>query len=200
MPGNTHSSRVAVCWHGSDQQYRQHENYSDLVLMVDATEDKLRFLDFASQESKHIRMLAKLGKRLDFRVEQRIVEPEWHALRSHFHEAAERRAFTSCILIQDVMVETMAVALYQTLAGMRDAETDPATAQVASRILADEYEHLDYGVDQVRQHLERDRKATEDALVWAHHRVMPQLYGLSNYGVILHHRRGMDNMPIGPNP
>jgi fatty aldehyde decarbonylase len=156
------------------------DNYSQLAARLEDTEEKLRFVGFASDESKHVRLLAKLGQRLGFKVEQRIVEPQWLAVRAHFKAAAERDELCRCIFIQDLMVESMAITLYRTLAGQLEAKVDDATATVARTILRDEEEHLGFAVSRLKSYLREDPSRTHDDLVWAHHRVMPELYSMAD--------------------
>jgi fatty aldehyde decarbonylase len=66
--------------------------------------------------------------------------------------------------------------LYKTLGKQED--TDPTTAQVATSILADELEHLGIGIARIKKLLGKDSDAVHDSLVWAHHRVMPELFSM----------------------
>ncbi|HEX2762563.1 MAG TPA: ferritin-like fold-containing protein [Allosphingosinicella sp.] len=150
------------------------ENYSEMVHLMPTTEAKIETVMQASEECKHILLLSKLGRTLDVAVERRIVEPQWNTIRKHFSAAVSRRDLPACLIIQDLMTETMAILLYRTLAA--EGETDPRTAQVAAAILKDELEHLEIGKARLRALLASDPAAVNDALVWAHHRVMPELF------------------------
>jgi fatty aldehyde decarbonylase len=55
---------------------------------------------------------------------------------------------------------------------------DPQTAAVASNILKDELDHLEIGTRRIKAMLAEDPETVNDALVWAHHRVMPELFGM----------------------
>lgn len=152
------------------------ENYSEMVHLMPTSAAKIETVEQAKEECKHILLLSKLGKTLDVAVQRRIVEPQWNQVRKHFQAAVRKRDLAACLIIQDLMTETMAIILYRTLAN--EAETDPKTAAVARNILADELEHLEIGKHRIRQLLEEDRAGVHDALVWAHHRVMPELFGM----------------------
>ena len=152
------------------------ENYSEMVQLMPTSEAKIETVMQAGEECKHILLLSKLGRTLDVSVERRIVEPQWKNIRKHFSTAVARRDLPACLIIQDLMTETMAILLYRTLAA--EAETDPRTSQVAAAILQDELEHLEIGKSRLRDLLERDPAAVHDALVWAHHRVMPELFAM----------------------
>lgn len=150
------------------------ENYSEMVPLMGSTDAKVETVKQAHEECKHIRMLAGLGKRLDYKVLTEIVEPQWRAIRGHFSAAVKKKNLAACLIIQDLMTETMAIVLYKTLG----RDTDPDTAQVASLILADEIEHLGIGARRIKAMLDEDAEGVHDALVWAHHRVMPELFSM----------------------
>lgn len=188
VPASADTDRAAR--HGKDQRYfdlmayivsntisgeiMAVENYSEMVPLMPGTDAKIDTVRQAVEESKHIRMLASLGKRLGYPVKTEIVEPQWLAIRRHFSAAVQKRNLAACLIIQDLMTETMAIVLYKTL----KRDTDPDTAQVANLILADEVEHLDIGVRRIRAMLGEDRDGVHDALVWAHHRVVPELFSM----------------------
>ncbi|HEX7154265.1 MAG TPA: ferritin-like domain-containing protein [Thermoanaerobaculia bacterium] len=152
------------------------ENYSEMVQLMPTPEEKIETVGQAKEECKHILLLAKLGHRLDFGVQKRIVEPQWNNIRKHFSAAVAKGDLPACLIIQDLMTETMAIMLYRTLGKQED--TDPTTAQLATNILADELEHLGIGIARIKKLLAKDPDAVHDSLVWAHHRVMPELFSM----------------------
>lgn len=154
------------------------ENYSDMVILFDDVDAKLEALDQAHQEGRHIRQLASLGKRIGSDIRQRVIEPEWKAIRATFREAVARGDMAGCLVIQGLMTESMAIVLYRTLSGDYGNETDDLTAKVTGAILSDELVHLDAAVAQLAELRAEDPGAVDDALVWAHPRVMPELFSL----------------------
>jgi fatty aldehyde decarbonylase len=152
------------------------ENYSEMVQLMPTVEEKIETVHQAKEECKHILLLSKLGHRLDFATQKRIVEPQWNNIRKHFSAAVNKGDLAACLITQDLMTETMAIMLYRTLG--RQEDTDPTTAQVATNILADELEHLGIGIARIRRLIDKDADAVHDSLVWAHHRVMPELFSM----------------------
>ncbi len=150
------------------------ENYSEMVPLMPTTEEKIETVKQAHEESKHILMLASLGKRLDYPVKTEIVEPQWHKVRGHFSDAVRKKDLAAALIIQDLMTETLAIVLYKTLA----RATDPDTTQVANLILKDEIEHLHIGATRIKGMLSQDSASVHDSLVWAHHRVMPEMFSM----------------------
>jgi len=152
------------------------ENYSEMVHLMPTVEAKIEAVHQAVEECKHILLLSKLGNTLDFGVQRRIVEPQWNNIRKHFSAAVNKKDLPACLIIQDLMTETMAIMLYTTLS--RETDTDPQTASVAANILQDELDHLEIGTKRLQDFMARDSEAVHDSLVWAHHRVMPELFGM----------------------
>ena len=152
------------------------ENYSEMVQLMPSVAEKIETAHQAKEECKHILLLSKLGRRLDFAVQKRIVEPQWNNIRKHFSTAVGKGDLAACLIIQDLMTETMAIMLYRTLG--KEVDTDPQTASTATAILADELEHLGIGIARIKKMLATDADSVHDALVWAHHRVMPELFSM----------------------
>jgi fatty aldehyde decarbonylase len=188
-PTNSHAEGRAER-HGKDQRYfdlmayivsntisgeiMAVENYSEMVPLMPDTDAKIDTVKQAIEESKHIKMLASLGKRLSYGVKTEIVEPQWRNIRGHFSDAVKKKDLAACLIIQDLMTETMAIVLYKTL----QRDTDPDTTQIAALILKDELEHLGIGVARIKALMEKDPAGVHDSLVWAHHRVMPELFSM----------------------
>ena len=152
------------------------ENYSEMVHLMPTVETKIEAVHQAVEECKHILLLSKLGTSLEFGVQRRIVEPQWNNIRKHFSAAVNKKDLPACLIIQDLMTETMAILLYTTLS--RETDTDPQTAAVAANILKDELDHLEIGTKRIQALIAQDSEAVHDSLVWAHHRVMPELFAM----------------------
>ena len=114
------------------------ENYSEMVPLMPDTESKIEAVKQAHEETKHILMLGSLGRRHDYNMMREIVEPQWFNIRRHFSTAVANKDLASCLIIQDLMTETMAIVLYRTLG--REGDSD--TSALAARIL--EVEHQIY--------------------------------------------------------
>lgn len=155
------------------------DNYSDMVSLFDSVDEKLEAVTQAREEGRHIRQLASLGTRIGFDVQQRIIEPEWKAVRAAFRDAVSRGDLAACLVIQDVMVESMAIVTYRSLSGADGIKTDEATARTAGAILMDELEHLEIGIARLQRIRGNDPEAVDRAVAWAHPLVMPHLMSLA---------------------
>ena len=150
------------------------ENYSEMVHLMPDTDAKIETVHQAKQECKHILMLEKLARRIGFEIDDTMVEPQWESIRESFHEAVQRKDLAACLIIQDLMVESLAIGLYKVFASA--ANEDQETVGVAANLLKDELEHLDIGVKRIQAEMAKDPDAVNDALLWAHSRVMPPLF------------------------
>jgi fatty aldehyde decarbonylase len=103
-----------------------------------------------------------------------MVEPQWANVRAHFHEAAKKKNLAGCLIIQDLMVESLAIGLYKLFSSASNGDFE--TNRIAANLLKDELEHLDLGVKRIQVLMEKDSEAVHDSLTWAHHRVMPNLF------------------------
>ena len=153
------------------------DNYAEMALMLDDTDEKNETITQAYDEVKHVMVLHKLGQRLGFPTKKRIVEPQWLRVRKYFSEAAQRKDLAGCLAVQDLIVETMAITLYRTLA--RNADTE--TSKLADNILRDELLHREIGYDRFKALLDKDEKAAHESLVWAHDRGIPELFSMISY-------------------
>ena len=150
------------------------ENYGEMVHLMPDTDSKIETVHQAHEECKHILLLEKLAYNIGFAIGETMVEPQWANVRQSFHEAARKQDLTACLIIQDLMVESLAIGLYKVFASPANGDTETQT--VAANLLKDELDHLDIGVKRIQGLMEKDSDGVHDALVWAHHKVMPSLF------------------------
>lgn len=152
------------------------QNYSEMVPLMPNVEEKIEAVGQAKEEAKHILLLEKLAHRLGFEIDETMLQDDWPKVRATFHEAARKGDLAACLIIQDLMIESLAIGLYSTFA--KDDNKDEETRRVAANLLADEVEHLDIGLRRIGGLLEIDSEAVHDSLLWAHSRVMPCLFNM----------------------
>ena len=150
------------------------ENYGEMVHLMPDTDSKIEAVNQAKEECKHILLLEKLAKTIGFPVTETMVEPQWANVRNAFHEAARKKDLAACLIIQDLMVESLAIGLYKVFASAANGDTETQT--VAANLLKDELDHLEIGIRRIQDLMAQDSDQVHDALVWAHHKVMPNLF------------------------
>jgi fatty aldehyde decarbonylase len=167
---------ISNAWMGENMAI---QNYSEMVPLMESVESKIEAVGQAHEEAKHVLMLEKLARRLGFEVDPTMVEDEWASVRDSFHEAAGKGDLAACLIIQDLMVESLAIGLYSTFAD--EDNKDWETSKVATGLLEDELRHLDIGIGRIRELMARQPEAVHDSLVWAHGRVMPKLFQMVHH-------------------
>lgn len=152
------------------------QNYSEMVPLMPTVEGKIEAVKQAKEEAKHILLLEKLGQRLGFPIDETMLQDDWPKVRATFHEAAEKGDLAACLIIQDLMIESLAVGIYSTFAD--EDNKDIETRRVAASLLKDEIEHLDIGLRRIGELIAIDSEGVHDSLVWAHNRIMPCLFNM----------------------
>jgi fatty aldehyde decarbonylase len=167
------------------------DNYTEMVHLFADTEAKLATVRQALEEGKHVLVLEKLAQRLAIPLDDTLLQEQWSNVRRHCSEAARRGDLAACLIIQDLMVESLAIALYRVFAGQENAESE--AARVSNLLLEDELRHLDIGVARIDALIDQDADAVHDSLRWAHHRVMPELFDMVHQACdFLCHRHSLD--------
>jgi fatty aldehyde decarbonylase len=151
-------------------------NYSDMVRMFPDTDAKIEAVRQAKEECGHIRLLEKLEQRLGFGIRPDMVQDGWKAVRETFIEATRRDDLAACLIIQDLMVESLAIGLYRLFSSA--ANSDEETARVARTLLKAELDHLEIGISRISEMMQADEDGVHDALIWAHHKVIPELFDM----------------------
>lgn len=164
---------ISNAWMGENMAV---ENYSEMVPLFSSTAEKIEATRQSKDEGKHVLLLEKLASRIGKGIDRTLIEEEWQTIRSTFREAVEKKDLAACLIIQDLMVEALAIGMYRTFAGPTNADRD--AAKVAGQLLDDELRHLDIGVRRIGALLEADSEAVHDSLVWAHSRVMPAVFAM----------------------
>jgi fatty aldehyde decarbonylase len=152
------------------------ENYSEMVPLMPTVEAKIEAVHQAKEEAKHILLLEKLAQRLGFPIDETMLQDDWPKVRATFHEAAQKGDLAACLIIQDLMIESLAVGIYSTFAN--EDNKDIETQRVAAALLKDEIDHLDIGLRRIGEQLAIDSEGVHDSLVWAHNRIMPCLFNM----------------------
>jgi len=150
------------------------ENYSEMVHLIPDTASKIETVNQAKEECKHIIILEKLARDVGFPIEPVLVQTGWLAVRGHFHDAVKKKNLAGCLIVQDLMVESLAIGLYKVFASASNG--DSMTSKVAAGLLKDELDHLEIGIRRIGELMAKDSTEVHDTLVWAHHRVVPELF------------------------
>src|SRR5438046_5639476 len=145
------------------------DNYSEMVALMPDTEAKIATVHQANEECTHILLLEKLADHLGFAIDDSMVEPQWANVRQHFHDAAKKKNLAGCLIIQDLMVESLAIGLYKLFSSASNGDYE--TNRIAANLLKDELEHLDNSLRRLQYPRQNGQDAAHDAHGYAQHRV-----------------------------
>jgi len=110
------------------------QNFASLVALCDDVDEKIEAVEHANNELSHA--LAFRGAAADLK---------W----------AERRDLVACTLIQEVMLESFAVSMYQSVSEVAQG----SLAQTFRSIAAEEESHLEHALQMLRDEHQRDPEA-----------------------------------------
>ena len=91
-------------------------NFASLVDLYEDAEDKIDALEHAFIEKGHARAFQRLGREMGVPVTVNLNAPYWKRIRSAFLKSAGRGDFTACLVIQELMLEFLAVSRYGAVA------------------------------------------------------------------------------------
>ena len=128
-------------------------------------------LEHAHSERGHAASFTAAGRAVDIEVIANIEAHYWALLRSSFLSSAQDGDLIGCILAQEVMLESFAVASYQVVAKSAPGEL----ARTFARIAAEEGEHVDHAIHMLRAERARDPHRFDSAAHRMHHEVMTTL-------------------------
>lgn len=143
-------------------------NYASLVALIPDVGGKAAAVRHAASELRHAENFRKVSRQCNL---EPIVNPgalRWGQVRSAFERHAASGDLTACLVIQEIMLESMAVALYSELGTMQDKRI----AQVFAQTAKEEAEHVDDGLDHLQIAFDRDPEGFVAKLETLHDEVM----------------------------
>lgn len=146
-------------------------NYTALAAICTDPHEVEDALEHAAGEAGHARSFAAEGRKLGFEAPSNIEARYWKRLRAAFLKAVDARDFIACLIIQEVMLESFAVASYK-----RVAASAPGTlATTFARIAAEEEDHIDHAMEILCTERAKDAAAFDDKVHTLHLEVMTTL-------------------------
>lgn len=146
-------------------------NYRTLAEICDLASEKAEASEHAEREAAHAQMFRRLGESIGTDVRSDVDAPYWSRIRAAFVRCAARGDRTGCFVIQEVMLESFAVASYDRIARI----APPAIAATFAAIAAEEREHVEHAVALLRGIRDRDTDAFDATVKTLHAEVMTTL-------------------------
>ncbi|HIK16994.1 MAG TPA: aldehyde oxygenase (deformylating) [Leptolyngbyaceae cyanobacterium M33_DOE_097] len=151
----------------------EQEAYNNFIclsnLLPDDTEELMRL---GKMERRHSKSFEACGRNLDVIPDLGFAHQFFQALRNQFQSAASHQKIATCLLIQALVIECFAIAAYNNYIPVADA----FARKITESVVADEYEHLNFGEIWLKANFE----AVKDELEAASQQILPIIWQMLN--------------------
>jgi fatty aldehyde decarbonylase len=117
-------------------------NYTSLSEICDDPAEVADALEHAQGERGHAAAFAAEGRRIGVDVTNNVEAKHWKRLREAFLRCIAERDFIGCLIVQEIMLESFAVASYSRVAKVAPGSLGRTFAAIA----AEEEEHVDHAM------------------------------------------------------
>src|ERR1700756_3212391 len=146
-------------------------NYASLSEICDDPAEIADALEHAEGERGHAASFAAEGRKIGVDVANNVDANHWKRLREAFLRCVAERDFIACLIVQEIMLESFAVASYS-----RVGRVAPGSlGQTFARIAAEEEDHVDHAMSILRAERARDARRFDDKVYRLHLDVMTTL-------------------------
>jgi rubrerythrin len=146
-------------------------NYESLAAICTDPEEKSDALEHAGNERGHAAAFANEGRKLGVVPKDNVEGQYWKRLRASFLRCIGERDFVACLIIQEVMLESFAVASYARIGKVGPGSLGKTFAAIA----AEEEEHIDHAMSILRADRARDAHSFDEKVHRLHLDVMTTL-------------------------
>jgi fatty aldehyde decarbonylase len=146
-------------------------NYGTLAELFADTSEKAEALEHARGERAHAASFSEAGRALGIEVAVNLDAQYWKRIRSSFLSRAKAGDLIGCIIAQEVMLESFAVASYGRVAEAAPGELGATFARIAG----EEGEHVDHAIKMLRAERERDIYSFDAKVHETHEDIMTTL-------------------------
>jgi fatty aldehyde decarbonylase len=146
-------------------------NYAAMVRLYPDPESQCDALAHAASELRHCECFRRAARDMGVVPIENLQAPYWQRVRTAFLRHADAGDRIACIVIQEVMLESFAVAMYHALA---DVAPD-SLAKVFGAIGHEEESHVDHAIDELKAACAADPEAFEAKVEGLHFEVMSTL-------------------------
>jgi fatty aldehyde decarbonylase len=146
-------------------------NYTSLAEMCDDPEEVADALEHAAGEKGHAAAFANEGRKIGVDASDNLQARHWKRLREAFLRCVAERDFIGCLIVQEIMLESFAVASYA-----RVGKVAPGTlGKIFAAIAAEEEDHIGHAMEILGKERAQDEQSFDDKLYRLHLEVMTTL-------------------------
>jgi fatty aldehyde decarbonylase len=143
-------------------------NYSSLAEICDDPAEVADALEHADGEKGHAAAFAAEGRRLGVDVPNNVDARHWKRLREAFLRCVAERDFIGCLIVQEIMLESFAVASYARVGRVGPGSLGKTFAAIA----AEEEGHIEHAMEILRAERALDAQRFDDKVYGLHLEVM----------------------------
>jgi len=146
-------------------------NYTSLAETCVDPEEAAEAREHARGEQGHAAAFAAEGRKIGVEVVNNVDAKRWRQVREVFLRCVEKRDLVACLIVQEIMLESFAVASYA-----RVGKVAPGSLGRAFRAIAtEEQEHIEHAMTILRAERSLDAQSFDDKLYRLHLEVMTVL-------------------------
>ena len=146
-------------------------NYTSLSKICDDPEEIADALEHAAGEHGHAARFAAEGRKIGVDVSNNVNAKHWKRLRDTFMRCIADRDFIGCLIVQEIMLESFAVASYKRAGKVAPGSLGKTFASIA----AEEEEHIDHAMAILKTARALDVRRFDDKVHRLHLDVMTTL-------------------------
>ena len=146
-------------------------NYTSLAEICDDPEEVADALEHAEGEQGHAAAFAAEGRKIGVHVPSNVDAKYWKRLRDAFLRRIKERDFIGCLIVQEVMLESFAVASYARVGKVAPGRLGKTFAAIA----AEEEQHIEHAMAILRRERALDAQRFDDRVYRLHLEVMTTL-------------------------
>jgi fatty aldehyde decarbonylase len=146
-------------------------NYASLAEICDDPEEVADALEHAAGERGHATRFAAEGRKIGVDVPNNVGAKHWKKLREAFLRCIAERDFIGCLIVQEIMLESFAVASYSRVGRVAPGSLGKTFAAIA----AEEEDHVDHAMSILRAERALDTQRFDDKVHRLHLDVMTTL-------------------------
>jgi fatty aldehyde decarbonylase len=146
-------------------------NYASLSEICHDPEEVADALEHANIERGHAARFAAEGRKIGVEITNNVDAKHWKRLREAFLRRITERDFIGCLIVQEIMLESFAVASYARVGKVAPGSLGTTFASIA----AEEEEHVDHAMAILRAERALDTQRFDEKVYRLHLEVMTTL-------------------------
>src|ERR1700726_1608813 len=137
-------------------------NYASLLEICKDPAEVADALEHAQGERGHAAAFAAEGRKIGVDVTNNVDAKHWKRLREAFLRCIAERDFIGCLIVQEIMLESFAVASYACVGRVAPGSLGTTFASIAT----EEEGHIDHAMSILRAERARDARRFDDKVYW----------------------------------